>query len=112
MKSKYDYILLTEGFQNWLEANHYQEAYRLSWVTQLVFFKLIHLFKLSDWSEWIQMTNTHILQILVMGSSAFVNAKKILAEEGLIIYKEGKHGSPSKYKLNDKMDFIKEAKIT
>ena len=108
-----DYILLTEGFQNWLEANNSAAAHRVPFITQLLFFKLIHLFKLSDWSEWIQMTQLEMMMHLQISNPVcFCGAKKMLIEEGLIIYSKGKRGIPSKYKLNDKMDFIREAKIT
>ena len=106
MKKKYDYILLNEGFHNWLEGNY------LPMPSQVIFWKLIHLFKLSEWSEWVQVDNRSLMSIVqIRCERSFINARDKLIEKGLIIYSKGKKGSPSKYKLNDKPDFIREAQI-
>ena len=106
MKNKYNYILLNEGFHNWLEANY------LPGLAQFIFLKLIHLFNVAGWSEWVQVDNQKLMvMVQIKREQTFIEHRDKLIERGLIIFSKGKKGSPNKYKLNDKFTFIKEAKI-
>ena len=107
MEYKYNYILLSEGFHRWLETDY------LPGLAQLLFLKIIHLFNIAGWSEWVQVDNQRMMCLAQMKwEISFIELRDKLIEKGLIIFVKGKKGSPNKYKLNDKIDFIKESKNT
>ena len=102
---QYNYILLNEGFYRWLETNHLQIQ------SQLLFLKLIHLFNMSSWSEWLAVDNQRMMSLVqTKRELTFIDWRGMLIEKKLIFYKKGKKGSPNKYKLNDEITFINEAK--
>ena len=102
---QYNYILLNEGFYRWLETNHLQAQ------PQLLFLKLIHLFNISGWSEWLAVDNQRIMSLVqTKREKTFIEWRNKLLGKKLIFYTKGKKGSPSKYKLNDEITFISEAK--
>ena len=55
---QYNYVLLNEGFYRWLETNH------LPVQSQILFLKLIHLFNLSGWSEWLAVDNQRMMSLV------------------------------------------------
>ena len=102
---QYNYILLNEGFYRWLETNHLQIQ------SQLLFLKLIHLFNMSSWSEWLAVDNQRMMSLVqTKREQTFIDWRDRLMEKKLIFYTKGKKGSPNKYKLNDEITFINEAK--
>ena len=102
---QYNYILLNEGFYRWLETNHLQIQ------PQLLFLKLIHLFNVSGWSEWLAVDNQRIMSLVqTKREKTFIEWRNKLLGKKLIFYTKGRKGSPSKYKLNDEITFISEAK--
>ena len=102
---QYNYILLNEGFYRWLETNHLQAQ------SQLLFLKLIHLFNVSGWSEWLAVDNQRMMSLVqTKREQTFIDWRDKLMEKKLIFYTKGKKGSPNKYKLNDEITFINEAK--
>ena len=102
---QYNYILLNEGFYRWLETNHLQIQ------SQLLFLKLIHLFNISGWSEWLAVDNQRIMSLVqTKREKTFIEWRNKLLGKKLIFYTKGRKGSPSKYKLNDEITFISEAK--
>ena len=102
---QYNYILLNEGFYRWLETNYLQVQ------SQLLFLKLIHLFNMSSWSEWLAVDNQRMMSLVqTKREQTFIDWRGRLIEKKLIFYKKGKKGSPNKYKLNDEITFINEAK--
>ena len=102
---QYNYILLNEGFYRWLETNHLQAQ------PQLLFLKLIHLFNISGWSEWLAVDNQRIMSLVqTKREKTFIEWRNKLLGKKLIFYTKGRKGSPSKYKLNDEITFISEAK--
>ena len=102
---QYNYILLNEGFYRWLETNHLQAQ------PQLLFLKLIHLFNVSGWSEWLAVETRRIMSLVqTKREQTFIDWRDRLMEKKLIFYTKGKKGSPNKYKLNDEITFINEAK--
>ena len=102
---QYNYILLSEGFYCWLETNYLQVQ------SQLLFLKLIHLFNMSSWSEWLAVDNQRMMSLVqTKREQTFIDWRGMLIEKKLIFYKKGKKGSPNKYKLNDEITFINEAK--
>lgn len=91
------YILLLEGFNDWCETNH------LPILSQMLWFKLVHLFNKCAWSEWIQVDSQRLMSILqIRNKNTFIKIRNTLIEKELILYKKGKKGIPSKYKLNHK----------
>ena len=102
---QYNYILLNEGFYRWLETNHLQIQ------SQLLFLKLIHLFNISGWSEWLAVETRRIMSLVqTKREKTFIEWRNKLLGKKLIFYTKGRKGSPSKYKLNDGITFISEAK--
>ena len=102
---QYNYILLNEGFYRWLETNHLQIQ------SQLLFLKLIHLFNISGWSEWLTVDNQRMMSLVqTKREKTFIEWRNKLLGKKLIFYTKGRKGSPSKYKLNDEITFISEAK--
>ena len=96
---------MNEGFYRWLETNYLQVQ------SQLLFLKLIHLFNISGWSEWLAVDNQRIMSLVqTKREKTFIEWRNKLLEKKLIFYTKGKKGSPSKYKLNDEITFISEAK--
>ena len=101
----YNYVLLNEGFYRWLETNY------LPIGSQILFLKLIHLFNLSSWSEWLAVDNQRMMSLVqTKREQSVIEWRNKLLENNLIVYVKGKKGLPNKYKLNDKLTFISEAK--
>lgn len=102
---QYNYVLLNEGFYRWLETNY------LPIGSQILFLKLIHLFNLSSWSEWLAVDNRRMASLVqTKREQSAIQWRNKLLENNLIVYVRGKKGLPNKYKLNDKLAFIGEAK--
>lgn len=102
---RYNYVLLNEGFYRWLETNH------LPIGSQILFLKLIHLFNVSSWSEWLAVDNRRMMALVqTKREQSVIEWRNKLLENNLIVYVKGKKGVPNKYKLNDKLTFINEAK--
>ena len=102
---QYNYVLLNEGFYRWLETNY------LPIGSQILFLKLIHLFNLSAWSEWLAVDNQRMKSLVqTKREQSVIEWRDKLLENNLIVYVKGKKGLPNKYKLNNKMAFICEAK--
>lgn len=102
---QYNYVLLNEGFYRWLETNY------LPIGSQILFLKLIHLFNLSAWSEWLAVDNQRMMSLVqTKREQSVIEWRDKLLENNLIVYVKGKKGLPNKYKLNDKLAFICEAK--
>lgn len=101
----YNYILLNEGFYRWLETDH------LPIQSQLLFLKLVHLFNLSGWSEWLVVDNQRMMALVqTKREQTVIEYRDKLLEKQLLFYIKGKKESPNKYKLNDEFAFINEAK--
>lgn len=101
----YNYVLLNEGFYRWLETNY------LPIGSQILFLKLIHLFNLSSWSEWLAVDNQRMMSLVqTKREQSVIEWRNKLLENNLIVYIKGKKGLPNKYKLNDKLTFINVAK--
>ena len=102
---QYNYVLLNEGFYRWLETNY------LPIGSQILFLKLIHLFNLSAWSEWLAVDNQRMKSLVqTKREQSVIEWRDKLLENNLIVYVKGKKGLPNKYKLNDETAFICEAK--
>lgn len=102
---QYNYILLNEGFYRWLETNH------LPVQSQILFLKLVHLFNLSGWSEWLTVDNHRMMSLVqTEREESVIKWRDKLLENNLLLYVKGKKGTPNKYKLNDELEFVNEAK--
>ena len=83
MEYKYNYILLSEGFHRWLETDY------LPGLAQLLFLKIIHLFNIAGWSEWVQVDNQRMMCLAQMKwEKSFIELRDKLIEKGLIILYE------------------------
>ena len=104
---QYNYILLNEGFYRWLETNY------LPVQSQILFLKLVHLFNLSGWSEWLTVDNHRMMSLVqTEREESVIKWRDKLLENNLLLYVKGKKGTPNRYKLNDELEFINEAKNT
>lgn len=104
---QYNYILLNEGFYRWLETNY------LPVQSQILFLKLVHLFNLSGWSEWLTVDNHRMMSLVqTKREESVIKWRDKLLENNLLLYVKGKKGTPNKYKLNDELEFVSEAKNT
>ena len=66
---------------------------------------------MSSWSEWLAVDNQRMMSLVqTKREQTFIDWRGRLIEKKLIFYKKGKKGSPNKYKLNDEITFINEAK--
>ena len=66
---------------------------------------------MSSWSEWLAVDNQRMMSLVqTKREQTFIDWRGMLIEKKLIFYKKGKKGSPNKYKLNDEITFINEAK--
>lgn len=96
-KNKLNYLTEINAFNRWLEHNY------LPTVTQLLWYKLIHLCNKSGWGEWVSVKNIQLMALLDLSLNSektFTRYRDLLIENKLIQYKKGKKGSPSQYKLN------------
>lgn len=86
---------MCESFNLWLESNY------LPVLSQLLWYKLIHLFNISGWAKWIQVDNQRLMSALqIKREQTFIECRNKLIEKNLIEYEKGKKGVPSKYKIN------------
>ena len=89
------YVDLVEAFEMWLET-HY-----LPGPAQLLWYKLILIFKRCGWSEWITVDNHRLMsKMQIDNEKTFIRYRDKLIEEKFFIYKKGKKSSPNQYKIN------------
>ena len=88
------YIELINAFERWLETNYLPSS------SQLLWYKLIHLFNKCGWSEWVTVDNQRLMALLdVKREATFISHRDKLIDAGLFEYQKGKKGSPNKYKI-------------
>lgn len=82
------------AFERWLETNPLPDS------SQLLWYKMMHLFNRSGWSEWVTVDNLRLMAAMQMRREAtLIKARDELIKAGLVIYQKGKKGSPNKYKM-------------
>jgi len=89
-----NYIKEIEAFEDWLEINH------LPATAQLLWYKLLVLCNRAGWAEWLSVTNQALMaKIGASSEKTLIEARNRLKQAGLIDFKTGKKGQPTKYKL-------------
>lgn len=90
-----NYEDLTNAFERWLKTNS------LPSLAQLLWYKLIYLFKECGWREWVTVDNRRLMsEVQINNEKTFIKHRDKLIESKLFDYKKGKKGSPNQYKIN------------
>ena len=88
------YIDRLNEFNRWLENND------LPCNSQLMFFKLLHIFNRAGWPESVQVDNLRMMLLIGAESKGTViRARDKLIAAGFIEFQTGKKGSPNCYRL-------------
>ncbi len=88
------YIDRLNEFNRWLENNG------LPCNSQLMFFKLLHIFNRAGWPESVQVDNLRMMLLIGAESKGTViRARDKLIAAGFIEFQAGKKGSPNCYRL-------------
>ena len=88
------YIDLLNEFNRWLESN------MLPARSQLLYYKLLHVFNRAGWPESVQLDNLRLMVLTGIRSVATViHARDQLVEAGFISFIKGKKGEPNRYTL-------------
>lgn len=88
------YIDRLNEFNRWLENND------LPCNSQLMFFKLLHVFNRAGWPESVQVDNLRMMLLIGAESKGTViRARDKLIAAGFIEFQAGKKGSPNCYRL-------------
>lgn len=88
------YLDWLNDFNRWLENNN------LAANSQLMYFKLLHIFNRLGWPETIQVDNLRMMFLIGAESKGTViRARDKLIEAGFVEVQSGKKGSPNCYRL-------------
>lgn len=88
------YIDYLNQFNLWLESGTLPAS------SQLMYYKLLHVFNRAGWPPTVQLDNRRLMLISELGSEASViRVRRKLVDSGLIRYESGKKGSPNQYFL-------------
>ena len=88
------YLDWLNDFNRWLENNN------LAANSQLMYFKLLHIFNRLGWPETIQVDNLRMMFLIGAESKGTViRARDKLIEAGFVEVQPGKKGSPNCYRL-------------
>jgi len=97
-----NYIREIEAFEDWLEINY------LPTTAQLLWYKLFILCNRAGWAEWLSVTNQALMaKIGVSSEKTLIEARNRLKQSGLIDFRPGKKGQPTKYKLFSVEEILK-----
>lgn len=89
------YIDYLNQFNLWLESNALPSS------SQLMYYKLLHVFNRAGWPETVQVDNRRMM--LMTGSQAettIIRARDKLVDAGFIRYEKGRKGAPNRYALS------------
>lgn len=89
------YIDYLNQFNLWLESNALPSS------SQLMYYKLLHVFNRAGWPETVQVDNRRMM--LMTGSQAettIIRARDRLVDAGFIRYEKGRKGAPNRYALS------------
>ena len=88
------YIDLLNEFNRWLESNMLPAS------SQLLYYRLLHVFNRAGWPEHVQLDNLRLMVLTKIRSVATViRARDQLVEAGFISFIKGKKGEPNRYTL-------------
>lgn len=88
------YIDFLNEFNRWLETND------LPCNSQLLYFKLLHIFNRAGWPESVQVDNLRMMVLIGAESKGTViRARDKLVAAGFIEFQPGKKGCPNCYRL-------------
>lgn len=89
-----NYIAEINGFERWLETHP------LPTLAQLLWYKLLYWSSRSGWPEWTQVDNRRLMVSLQIAREAsLTESRDRLVNAGLIEYRKGRKGSPSRYRI-------------
>lgn len=88
------YIDYLNAFNRRVEHGH------LSPTAQLLYFKLLDVFNVCGWPEWVSVDNFRLMgMVQVAKKDTLWRARDALVSGGFIEYRKGKKGTPSQFKL-------------
>ena len=88
------YIEYLNAFNQWLETN------ALPTSSQLMYYKLLHVFNRAGWPEDVGVDNLRLMLMTdIKSESTVIRAREKLVEAGFIRYQKGKKGAPNRYSL-------------
>lgn len=88
------YIDLLNEFNRWLESNTLPAG------SQLLYYKLLHVFNRAGWPEHVQLDNLQLMVLTkIRNMTAVIHARDQLVEAGFISFIKGKKGEPNRYTL-------------
>lgn len=92
------YLDWLNDFNRWLENNN------LAANSQLMYFKLLHIFNRLGWPETVQVDNLRMMFLIGAESKGTViRARDKLIEAGFVEVQSGKKGSPNCYRLKKRL---------
>lgn len=88
------YIDYLNKFNRWLDSNS------ISSTAQLLYFKILDVFNMARWPDYIQLDNLRLACLASVSSEkSAIKARKELVDSGWIKFESGSKGKPSKYLL-------------
>lgn len=88
------YIDYLNEFNQWLETNALPAS------SQLMFYKLLHVFNRAGWPEYVGVDNLRLMLMTdTKSEKTVIRARDKLVEAGFITYRKGKKGAPNQYVL-------------
>ena len=80
--------------------HRFTEGHYLSANAQLLWFKLMNLFNVCGWPEWVQADANRIMHWIGAGNvKAVYRARDALVKAGLLEYVKGHKGCPNRYRM-------------
>lgn len=90
------YLDYLNGFNQWLETNALPAS------SQLMFYKLLHVFNRAGWPEYVGVDNLRLMTMIgIKSKTTALLARDKLVEAGLIRFRRGKKGCPNLYALGE-----------
>lgn len=91
---KLTYIEYLNDFNQWLETN------ALPVSSQLMYYKLLHVFNRAGWPKDVGVDNLRIqMMIEAKTEKTAIQARDRLVKAGFVTYRKGKKGTPNRYSL-------------
>lgn len=88
------YIDYLNQFNLWLESNALPSS------SQLMYYKLLHVFNRAGWPETVQVDNRRMMLMTdSQAETTVIRARNRLVDAGFITYEKGRKGAPNRYAL-------------
>lgn len=89
------YLDYLNDFNQWLETNALQAS------SQLMYYKLLHVFNRAGWPEDVGVDNLRMMLLLDGASkTTVIRARDKLVEAGFLDFRKGRKGLPNRYALS------------